>query len=125
LVYGDALKVQARRTRIHVGPVTVCGKGHRIIEWFELEGTLKVIQFQCPCNRWAHLPLDQVAQSPIQPGLEHCQGLGKMRVYPGHLRLRNYQLWPYSVLFNVTAGMLISKQKSYKKQYFGYMSFYA
>jgi len=23
-----------------------------------------------------HLPLDQVAQSPVQPGLEHCQGGG-------------------------------------------------
>ena len=27
------------------------------------------------CER-GHLPLDQVAQSPIQPGLEHFQGAG-------------------------------------------------
>jgi len=28
------------------------------------------------CHRQGHLPLDQVAQSLIQPGLEHCQGGG-------------------------------------------------
>jgi len=27
-----------------------------------------------PCYRQGLLPLDQVAQSPIQPGLEHHQG---------------------------------------------------
>jgi len=37
-----------------------------------LEGTLKIIWFQPPC----HLSLDQVAQNPIQPGLEHFQGGG-------------------------------------------------
>uniref|UniRef100_A0A8C3PLQ6 Uncharacterized protein n=1 Tax=Calidris pygmaea TaxID=425635 RepID=A0A8C3PLQ6_9CHAR len=49
---------------------------HRIIEWFGLEGTLKIIEFQTPCHGQGHLPLDQVAQSPIQPGLEHLQGWG-------------------------------------------------
>jgi len=29
-----------------------------------------------PCREQGHLPLDQVAQSSIQPGLEHCQGGG-------------------------------------------------
>jgi len=47
---------------------------HRIIEQFGLEGTLQIIKFQPPCHGQGHLPLDQVAQSPIQPGLEHCQG---------------------------------------------------
>ena len=41
---------------------------HRIIEWFGLEGTLKLIQFQPPCHGQGHLPLDQVAQNSIQPG---------------------------------------------------------
>ena len=45
----------------------------RIIEWFGLEGTIKIIQFQPPHYRQGHLPLDQVAQSPIQPGLECLQ----------------------------------------------------
>ena len=27
-----------------------------------------------PCHRQGHLPPDQVAQSPIQPGLKHLQG---------------------------------------------------
>ena len=40
------------------------------IEWFELEGTFKIIQFQPPCYRQGHLLLDQVAHSPILPGLE-------------------------------------------------------
>jgi len=41
-----------------------------------LEGTLKIIWFQPLCHEQGHLPLDQVAQSSIQPGLEHCQGGG-------------------------------------------------
>jgi len=41
---------------------------YRIIEWYGLEGTLKIIWFQPPCHEQGHLPLDQVAQSPIQPG---------------------------------------------------------
>jgi len=42
-----------------------------------LEGTLKIIWFQPPCNEQGHLPLDQVAQSSIEPGLEQFQGGGK------------------------------------------------
>jgi len=49
---------------------------HRIIEWFELEGTLNITWFQPPCHEQGHLPLDQVAQSSIQPGLERFQGGG-------------------------------------------------
>jgi len=45
-----------------------------ITEWFGLEGTLKIIYFQPPCHGQGHLPLDQVAQSPIQPGLEGFGG---------------------------------------------------
>jgi len=41
-----------------------------------LEGALKIIWFQPPCLEQGHLPLDQAAQSSIQPGLEHCQGGG-------------------------------------------------
>jgi len=29
-----------------------------------------------PCHGQGHLPPDQIAQSPIQPGLEHLQGFG-------------------------------------------------
>jgi len=32
-----------------------------------------------PCHGQVHLPLDQAAQSPVQPGLGHCQGGGIMR----------------------------------------------
>jgi len=47
-----------------------------ITESFRLEGTLKTILFQVPCHGQGHLPPAQGAQSPIQPGLEHCQGGG-------------------------------------------------
>jgi len=46
------------------------------VEWFGLEGTLKIIWFQPPCHEQGHLPLDRAAQSSIQPGLGHCQGGG-------------------------------------------------
>jgi len=48
-------------------------QNHRVIEWYGLEGTLKIIWFKPPCHGQGHLPLDEVAQSPIQPGLEHSQ----------------------------------------------------
>ncbi|PKU41813.1 hypothetical protein llap_7886 [Limosa lapponica baueri] len=56
--------------------VFLANEDHRIIEWFGLEGTLKIIKFQDPCREQGHLPLDQVAQSPIQSGLEQLQGWG-------------------------------------------------
>ena len=46
----------------------------RIIEWFGLEGILKIIWFQPLFHEQVYLPLDQGAQSSIQSGLEHCQG---------------------------------------------------
>jgi len=36
----------------------------------------KIMQFQLLCYRQGHLPLDQVAHSPIQPGLECFPGGG-------------------------------------------------
>jgi len=46
------------------------------MEWFGLEGTLKIISFQPPCYGHGPLPPAQGAQSPVQPGLEPCQGGG-------------------------------------------------
>ena len=40
------------------------------------KGHLKIISFQLPCHGQGHLPLDQVAQSPIQPDFDHFQGWG-------------------------------------------------
>jgi len=37
---------------------------------------LKAHLVPTPCHEQGHLPPDQVAQSSIQPGLEHCQGGG-------------------------------------------------
>jgi len=67
-VYLLALKTSGLPLKLHLF--------HRIVEWFVLEGTLQTIQFQPPCHQQGHLPPDQVAQSPIQPGLENCQGGG-------------------------------------------------
>ena len=54
----------------------------RIIEWFGLEGSLKIIWFQPPCHGQGHLPLDQVAESPIQTGLECIKGWGTDLINP-------------------------------------------
>ena len=50
--------------------------GERIIEWFGLEGMFKDHLIPTPCYMQGHLPLDQVAHSPIQPGPECFQGWG-------------------------------------------------
>jgi len=52
------------------------GSKHRTIAWFELERAFKDRLSQSSCHGPGHLPLDQVAQSPTQPGLEHFQGGG-------------------------------------------------
>lgn len=46
---------------------------HRIIEWFDLEGTFEIIQFQPPSCRQGHFFLDQVALSPSECSLECFQ----------------------------------------------------
>ena len=40
---------------------------------FELEGTLNIVWFQLPYRGQGHILVDQVVQSPIQPGLEYFQ----------------------------------------------------
>lgn len=47
-------------------------QSHRIIkitEWFGLGGTIKTIKFHPPCLGQGHLPAEQAAQCPSQPGL--------------------------------------------------------
>jgi len=61
----------------------------RIIEWFGLEATLKIIWFQTPCHEQGHLLLHQVAQSPIQPGLE---GNYQLRTLKSAGLLKNFTL---------------------------------
>ena len=52
----------------------------RITEWPRLEGTSRIMKLQPPRQRQGHQPphliLNQAAQGPIQPGLEHLQGWG-------------------------------------------------
>jgi len=47
----------------------------RIIEWPGLKRTIMIIESQPPCYVWGHEPVDQAAQSHIQPGLECLLGL--------------------------------------------------
>ena len=66
---GDILNTETRRVlgaRIHILEIKE-EMIHRIVEWFGLEGPLKIIWFQPLCHGQGHLPLDQVSQSPIQP----------------------------------------------------------
>jgi len=42
----------------------------------ELEETFRGHLVQPPCSEQGHLQLDQIAQSPVQPGLECLQGSG-------------------------------------------------
>ena len=49
---------------------------YRITEWFGLEGTFRSHLVKPPCSEQGLLQLDQVAQSPVQPGLEHFHGWG-------------------------------------------------
>jgi len=50
------------------------GGDHRITKSFGLEGTFRGHLAQPPCSEQGHLPLDQVAQSSVQPDLECFQG---------------------------------------------------
>ena len=49
---------------------------HRIIECFGLEGMFSGRLAQPPCSEQGYLQLDQVAQNPVQPGLECFQRWG-------------------------------------------------
>ena len=62
-----------------------CTRDYSIIEQFVLVGTFKIIQSQPPRYMQGHLPLDQVAHSPIQPGLECFQGGGTTTAPPSNL----------------------------------------
>jgi len=73
-IWGQRAKAKLRYANLFEG--WYFHSNHRIIEWFGLEGTLKIIWFQPPCYEQGHLPPAQVAQSSIQPGLEPCQGGG-------------------------------------------------
>lgn len=45
-----------------------------MIEWFDLEGTLKVIEFQPPAMGREHFLVEQAGKNFIQYGLEYFQG---------------------------------------------------
>ena len=66
------------KTDILCCPSDIIESYNRIAEWLGLEGTSRIRKLQPFHHRQGcqplHLILDQVAQDPIQPGLEHLQG---------------------------------------------------
>lgn len=63
----------------------VASNRQRVTGWVRLEGTLK---FNPLGYGQGHLSLDQIVQSPIQPGLERFQGEG-IHNFCGHSILKH------------------------------------
>jgi len=59
------------KTKVLIGgdSTFIESQNQRIIECFRLEGTFRCHLAQSHCSEQGHLKLDQVAQSPVQPGL--------------------------------------------------------
>ena len=72
------------------------GQMIRIIEWPGLKRTIMITEFQTPCNVQGCQPLDQAAQSHIQPGLECLQAfttsLGNLFLCVTTLCVKNFFL---------------------------------
>lgn len=65
--------------------LTVAVQIHKI----GLERILKIIQFQSPCHEQRHLQIDQVALSPIHPGLKHFQNWGSYKSASREIKKQN------------------------------------
>jgi len=76
---GEGQDICERMSPLHLTHNQFC-LNHRITGRPRLEGTSRIIKLQPPHHRQGHQPphliLDQAAQGPIQPGLEHFQGGG-------------------------------------------------
>jgi len=101
-VFGD-LDIYITRLNIcmQIHAISWAQHGMVIIEWFGLEGTPRIIKLPPPCHRQGHPPpelvLDQAAQGPNQPGLEHFQGwsvhnLSGQPVPAPHHSVKNFPL---------------------------------
>jgi len=97
---------------------------HRIIECFGLEGTFRGHLAQPPCSEQGHLQLNQVAQSPVQPGLERFQGWAishrSGQPVPGFHHPQCKKFLPYmqskSTLFGLKPLPLVPSQPALKNQ---------
>ena len=74
------------------GKTTENGNNHRITEWPGLKRTSKIIYFQPPWHKPGCQPLDQSAQSHIQPGLECLQGWGIHNLLGQPVPVRHHSL---------------------------------
>lgn len=82
----------------------MCSPLYRIKEWPRLEGTWRIMNLQPPCHRQGcqppHLILDQAAQVPIQPGLDHLHGQGLHSLSSLFQHLTNLIVKNFSIQFN-------------------------
>ena len=76
MLHNFLLQTISQSAKISHQDLPLSGKNHSIIEWPGLKRTSKIIEFQPPCHGQSCQPLDQDAQSYIQPGLECLQGWG-------------------------------------------------
>ena len=74
--WGESILFTLTLVRPLTFPTTTQNQNYRIIEQFGLEGTFKAHLVHPSCSEQGHLPLDQVAQSLIQPDLKCYQGWG-------------------------------------------------
>jgi len=77
-----------------------------------LEGTSRIIKLQPLCRRQGHQPphliLEQAANGPIQPGLEHLQGQGPQVIH----RVSGALEWVLRTALKLVRGL---EHKSYEK----------
>jgi len=92
---------------------------HGIMEWFGLEETSKHHLVQTPCNEQRHLPLDQVAQSPVQPDLACFHRWGIYHLcgqpvpvfhHPHHKKILPYIQSKSTLLYFKTITLVLSQQ---------------
>ena len=114
-LYNDNIEVTEMIQMTFSVAVAIKPVNHRIIEWFGFEGTLQIIWFQPPCHGQGHLPLDHIAQSPIQSVLEHFQG-GDIHSFsaqpvpvPHHPQSKEFRpyIWSKSTLFHLEVITLV------------------
>lgn len=82
---------------------------------------LKDHLFPTPCHGQGHLPPDQFAQSPIQPGFEYLQGWGIHNLFkqpvPVPHNPHSEEFAPKSILFYLGPFPLVLNKESFSILY--------
>lgn len=82
---------------------------------------LKDHLFPTPCHGQGHLPPDQFAQRPIQPGFEHLQGWGIHNLFkqpvPVPHNPHSEEFPPKSIIFYLGPFILVLNKESFSILY--------